>query len=135
MSVKHKQITRCGRCILPQNYPGVSFDSRDVCELCQTYKKRDYLGVESLKVAICSVLENRDNINKDYDCVLGLSGGRDSTYLLYYLAKIMGLRVLAYFADNGFAPAQCHRVVERATETLGVDLRVARHDYLKKCLI
>lgn len=66
--------------------------------------------------------------------MLGLSGGRDSTYLLYYLARVMGLRVFAYYADNGFSPAQNERIVKRTTEMLGVDLHVERHGYLKKCI-
>ena len=129
-----RQIDRCTRCILPQNYPGVSFNEDGVCRLCYTYRERDYLGWQALKIAIYSFLENQDYINRNYDCVLGLSGGRDSTYLLYNLVRVVGLRVLAYHADNGFVPEETERSLKRATEILNVDLHVARHDYLKKCL-
>ncbi len=127
-------VNRCKRCILPQNYPGVSFKEDGVCELCHVYKEENYLGWQALKNTIRSFLENKDNINKDYDCVLGLSGGRDSVYLLYYLVRVMRLRVLAYSADNGFVPEETKRSLKRTTETLDVDLLVESHDYQKKCL-
>ena len=129
-----REIERCNRCILPRNYPGVSFDEHGICDLCRNYKELQYLGPEALKTAIKSHAQDRDGINKDYDCLLGLSGGRDSTFLLHYLVKVLGLRVLAYCADNGHMPAQTVASLKTATEMLDTDLVVERHGYLETCL-
>lgn len=129
-----REPKRCRHCILPQNYPGVSFDEDGICKLCRTYKPPNYLGTQALQTTIRSFLENRDDVNREYDCILGVSGGRDSVYLLHYLVKVVRLRVLAYCADNGYMPVETKRNLERATEILGVDLLVESHDYLRKCL-
>ncbi len=127
-------MKRCVRCILPENYPGVTFDDEGTCSLCAGYRARSYLGEDAMRERILSFLRTRSDRNVDYDCVLGFSGGRDSTFLLYYLVKRMRLRTLACFVDNGLIPDTTFRNIEMATETLGVRLAIERHDYLKRCL-
>ena len=63
----------------------------------------------------------RSGRGKAYDCVVGLSGGTDSTYLLY-LAVQLGLRPLAVHFDNGWNSEIAVRNIEKATSRLGVDL-------------
>jgi hypothetical protein len=106
------KMKRCTRCILPENYPGIIFNEEGICNYCITYKEREYLGGEALKEKIKASLETKSDRNDNYDCVLALSGGRDSTYLLYYLVKVLNLRVLAYFIDNGFIPEQTKQNVK-----------------------
>ncbi|MEM3039130.1 MAG: hypothetical protein QXE45_07045, partial [Thermoplasmata archaeon] len=64
---------------------------------------------------------------------MGVSGGRDSSYLLYYLTKILDLKVLAFSADHGLLPEQTKINIERMVDKLGVDLIIERHNYLKNC--
>ena len=78
-------MKRCKKCILPENYPGITFNEEGICNYCLTYKKREYYGEEELK----KILEAYRNKNGNYDCIVGISGGRDSAYALYYLVNII----------------------------------------------
>lgn len=127
-------MKRCTKCILPENYPGITFNEEGICNYCINYKERKYLGGEVLKEEIDSFLKSKKDRNKNYDCVLGLSGGRDSSYLLYYLVKVLNLRVLAYSVDNGFILEQTKLNMKYMTDILNVKLIIEEHDYLKKCL-
>jgi hypothetical protein len=127
-------MKRCTKCVLPENYPAITFNEKGVCNYCTTYKQRKYLGGEALKEQIDSFLKSKKHRNKDYDCVLALSGGRDSSYLLYYLVKVMNLRVFAYSADNGVIPEQTKLNMKKMVGLLGVKHVIQEHDYLKRCL-
>lgn len=125
-------MLRCNKCILPANYPGIKFNKNGICNYCADHKQKKYLGEKALKEKILSHLKN--NENRDYDCVLGFSGGRDSSYLLYYLVIVLNLRVLAFTVDNGFIPEQTITNVERISNLLNVDLVIEKKDYLQKCI-
>jgi len=112
------EMNRCAKCILPENYPGLTFDEAGICNYCTSYKERKYRGWKALKEEINSYLEKKNNRNKDYDLVLGLSGGRDSSYLLYYLVKVMDMKVLAYSVDHGFVPEQTKLNLKNMTDIL-----------------
>jgi len=127
-------VKRCTKCILPENYPGIKFNEEGVCNYCTTYKERKYQGSEALSAKINSILKNKKNINKNYDCVVGLSGGRDSSYLLYFLVKVLNLRVIAYSIDHGFIPEQTKLNIKNMTDILNVKLVIEEIDNLKKCL-
>ena len=127
-------MNRCSKCILPENYPGITFSNEGVCNYCINYKERKYLGGNALKAEIESFLKTKNNRNENYDCVLSFSGGRDSSFLLYYLVKILGLRVLAYSTDNGFIPEQTKQNIKMSTDILNVKLVIEEHDYLKNCI-
>ena len=127
-------MKRCTKCILPDNYPGITFNEEGICNYCITYKERKYHKSEILKEKIDSFLKNKKDRNKNYDCVLALSGGRDSSYILYYLVKVLNLRVLAYSVDHGFIPEQTKLNMKNMTDILNVKLVIEEHDYLKKCL-
>lgn len=127
-------MNRCNKCILPKNYPGTTFNEEGVCNYCIKYRGIEYPGGEALKKDIKSFLKKKKDINKNFDCVLGFSGGRDSSYLLYYLTKALNLRVLAYSVDNGFIPEHTIQNMKNMTDKLNVKLVIEKNDYLKKCL-
>ncbi|MFC2023154.1 hypothetical protein ACFLT5_00250 [Chloroflexota bacterium] len=63
-----------------------------------------------------------------------MSGGRDSTYLLYYLVKVLDLNVLAFFSDNGFIPEQTRLSIKNSVDILGVQLVRKKNEYLEQCI-
>jgi tRNA(Ile)-lysidine synthase TilS/MesJ len=125
---------RCIKCVLPDNYPGIAFNQEGICNYCITYKERKYHGGHILKEEIEYLLNKKRYRNKNYDCLVGVSGGRDSSYLLYYLVKKLNLRVLAYSVDNGFIPEQTKLNMENMCKILNTELIIEEHDYLKKCI-
>jgi hypothetical protein len=126
-------MKRCTKCVLPENYPGISFNDEGTCNYCIDWKEKKYLGTKVLKQKINEHLNKYKERNKKYDCIVALSGGRDSSYLLYHCVKKLGLKVHAYSADNGFIPEQTITNMKNMTEILNVPLTMEKHDYLKKC--
>lgn len=123
-------MKRCTRCVLPETYPGISFDEAGVCNYCHAHRPWRYLGEEALQ----RLIEPLRVRGGEYDCVAGVSGGRDSSYMLYYLVKVCNLRVLAWSGDHGFVPEAAKANLRSMASALGVDLIIQEHDTLKRCI-
>jgi len=105
--------------------PDITFDSSGVCNYYYDYKKTAeglYHGEEAEK-KLAALVEKIKNDGKDkrYDCLIGLSGGVDSTYVAY-LVKQLGLRPLAVHLDNGWNSELAVKNVENVITKLGFDL-------------
>lgn len=122
----------CSKCLLPVDYLNIELDKDGVCQHCRNYQITDYLGSDKLKDAIKEPLLL--NKSDKYDCIVGFSGGRDSTYLLWYLVKVLKLRPLAVFSDDLFIPKLALENIESTCQILGVELRAIQHDNLKKLI-
>ena len=100
----NSNIKICSKCIYDEKVSYITFDDNGVCNYChQLEKLKDDYGTGSQK-GESKFLELVEEIkkagkNKKYDCIVGLSGGTDSSYMLY-LAKKHGLRPLAVHYDN-----------------------------------
>lgn len=93
----------CSKCILDSRIPGITFDENGVCNYCKIHDEmcKEYPTGEKGKKILAKIAENikRAGRKSKYDCVIGVSGGCDSSYLLY-LARKLGLRPLAVHFDN-----------------------------------
>lgn len=90
-----KNIKRCTRCILPVNYPFLTFDKDGVCSICQKYQKQTFKGIDALH----RFLEPYRSKNGEVDCLVGLSGGRDSSYGLHLMKKELGMNPVGFAYD------------------------------------
>lgn len=129
-AVDTSSVKRCTKCIMPVTVPGVTFDDSGVCSVCSGYAPHAVLG----ESALLDVFAHRETGAGSYDCVVPLSGGRDSTYVLYLAKSVYGLRPLAVNYDNEFRSPQAVKNIESACRTLDVDLSVVRskHDVNSK---
>ena len=122
----------CSRCICDTSIPGIEFDCNGVCNLCYDYDERDKnypINVEGkgrLTAIINDVIEHGKR--KEYDSLIGVSGGTDSTYCLY-LAKLWGMNPLAVHFDNGWNTDIAVSNIKRATDKLGIDLYTVVADW------
>lgn len=127
-------ITRCARCLLPSTYPGVSFDSDGVCNYCLDYSEPRPIGEGEFLEKI------RSKPRGQYDCVLGISGGKDSCYVAY-LAKKLDLHTLAVCYDFPFMVDLARENVRTVCDRLEIDLLVVQsrnnfeYDLLRNHLI
>ena len=120
---------RCISCVLPRSTRGLRFDQDGRCELCG--KAAAGPSGEAAGGGSATIEEVMDRIRhrgrgRPYDCTMGLSGGRDSTYMLYELVREHRLRVLAVYYRTPFTPDAIDANVRRVTEKLGVDLEPMR---------
>ena len=105
--------------------PEITFDTKGYCNHCTNYfentAKDSYLGVESDKI-LKKIIEKikRTGRNKEYDCLLGISGGIDSAYVAYLL-KGWGLRVLLVHLDNGWNSEMAVNNIKTVAEKSGFD--------------
>lgn len=114
---KIRALRRCSRCLLPETFPGISFDEFGVCSVCREYKRKTPRGEEDLK----KLLASRQTRDSRYDCIVPLSGGRDSCYMLHYIVKELGLRPVAYTYDWGMVTDLARRNIQRMCSELGVE--------------
>ncbi|MBC8284084.1 MAG: N-acetyl sugar amidotransferase [Nitrospinae bacterium] len=119
-------ITVCSRCIYDERVDGINFDNDGICNYChQTDRlKEEYqTGTEEGKKRLQNiVLEMKAaGKGKKYDCVIGVSGGTDSSYMVY-LVKQWGLRPLAVHYDNTWNSAIATMNISKVLKALDVDL-------------
>jgi hypothetical protein len=120
-------LVRCNKCILPETYPGINFDSLGICNLCNSYRNQKFLGKEKLEKFLLRYKKKNGN-----DCIVGLSGGRDSCYALYYLKEVMGMNPVAYTYDWGLTTEKSRRNQSIICEKLGVEHIIRSADLEKK---
>ncbi len=116
---------RCLICALPSNFPTLKFKN-GICELCKKFEKkwRPWLDNPDLQKKTESKLQQKLTPNKKgvYDCVVGISGGKDSLYTLYLAVRKFRLTPLAVCIDNGFLTDDAKHVIIKACQKLDVDL-------------
>lgn len=120
---------KCARCIHTDKYPMITFNEDGVCNYCLFHEKAKKLNVINVE----EIFQKKKSSGK-YDCLVPVSGGLDSTYVLYLLRKKYNLKPLAFNFDNGWQHVLARENVERAAKELGCDLRTVRldGDVLKK---
>lgn len=116
------QIKICTRCVLPETFPGISFDSQGFCTYCQKAPPAEELAEQTaaLKRNLDEVIQ-RSKGRGIYDCVVAYSGGKDSTYTLKHLVEHYQLSCLAVTIDNGFLSEGAKSNCRTVTQKLGVD--------------
>lgn len=125
----------CTKCILPDTFPGISFDNEGICNFCRDFKGEKALNEEKAEYyAKFQDLIKQTKGTADYDCTLSYSGGKDSTYTLYLLKEVFKLNPLTITFDNGFVSEQAFKNIRTVTENLGVDSLIFKADFqlLKK---
>lgn len=125
---KIKQLKRCTRCLLPESFPGIHFDKQGVCSICNSYTKNKVRGKKELQ----KLLNKSKTKDANYDCIVPLSGGRDSCYLLHYIVKELGLKPIAYTYDWGMVTDLARRNIQRMCSELEVEHILISADIKRK---
>ncbi len=110
-------LRRCTKCLLPETFPGIEFDENGVCNYCRNYEPIKVFGEKALK----KTLDKYRGKGEKYDCIVAISGGRDSAYVLHQIVTKYNMRTLALTVDSGFTTPEGHRNIKAITKSLGVD--------------
>ncbi len=122
----------CSACGIGSDTPGIKLDEDGKCNLCGDFAKHAtrveayFRGRDELRETIASAAQRKSG---DYDCMVLLSGGKDSTYALYQVAQ-MGFRIYAFTLDNGYMSEQARDNVKRVVDDLGVDHEFATTEHM-----
>ena len=124
--------TLCTRCILDTTIADIWFDEKGVCKYCHIHDEMEKIHPLELKgqIRLDQLIKKvkKAGKNKAYDCIVGVSGGRDSTYTLLKAVEL-GLRPLAVHFDNGWNSEISTSNIKNACEKLNVELHTVVADW------
>lgn len=124
----------CNCCVMDTSDEDIVFDSNGVCMRCNEYKERiepewnHGKGHENELQELLSAIK-KSGEGKKYDCILGLSGGLDSSYMLHLAVTEWGLRPFVFHIDAGWNLPVAEENIRRLTDKLGVELHVEKMDW------
>ncbi len=117
----------CSNCVMDTTDPAIIFDSNGICDHCITFYnkilpfwKTDENSQSILKEKIEKI--KKSSINNDFDCIMGVSGGIDSSYLLYMMVEKFNLKPLVFHVDAGWNSQIAVNNIERLIDGLNLDL-------------
>ena len=124
-----KEVKKCSRCVLDSTVKDNTFDSNGVCKYCQIHDELEKVHPisESLLAEIIGKIKDTGK-HGEYDCVCGLSGGRDSSYTLLKAVEY-GLRPLVISVDNGWGTQIADANIKNACEILGLTPIMIKFDW------
>ena len=122
-------LQRCSKCILPITMPFIKFDEQGVCNYCKNYKKKNFVKYNFNEAN--SLFDKFRNTNKQ-DCIVPLSGGRDSCVALHLAKKKFNLNPIAYTYDWGLVTDLARRNISRICSKLNVENIIFADDIKKK---
>jgi N-acetyl sugar amidotransferase len=117
----------CEKCVMDTTDSNIVFDVYGVCDHCNTFYSKikpfwhtDERGAKALASLVNKI--KKEASNQDFDCMMGMSGGIDSSYLLYKMVTDYGLRPLVFHVDAGWNSQIAVNNIERLVDGLGLDL-------------
>ncbi len=125
----HKRVYQiCTNCVMDTTDSKIVFDENGVCDHCNTFYKdiEPYWNPQSeeSKKKLDQIVQNikKEGEGKDFDCIIGMSGGIDSSYLVYLAKEKLGLRPLVFHVDAGWNSDTAVHNIEKIVDKLGLDL-------------
>jgi len=114
----------CSFCVMDTSVPDIIFDKNNQCQFCKNqieriaFEKQNYPNyLEKLSHKI-----NKNSKKEKYDCIIGVSGGVDSTYVAFYVKKVLNLNPLAIHLDNGWNSELSVYNIQNCLDILEIDL-------------
>lgn len=111
----------CSRCVLPSNFPNISFDREGVCCFCSRPETAHQNEFDARQRQEFEQIVAHNKGKSAYDALCCYSGGKDSTYMLKMMVRDLGLNVLAFTLDNGFITDQSKQNIVKVVDLLQVD--------------
>ena len=114
----------CTHCVMDTiSDPDITFDETGECNYCKNYKEKVQIRLNKEDNSFQKIIDQikKKGKNKEYDCIIGVSGGVDSTYIAYLL-KENGVNPLAIHLDNGWNSELAVSNIEKVLKKQGIDL-------------
>lgn len=104
----YENLKYCTRCCLPETVEGIGFDDLGICTVCRSAEQKMHIDWNEREKQFKAILNKyRNKPGSYYDCIIPISGGKDSTFQLHVITKVYGLKALAvtfnhnWFTDTG----------------------------------
>ena len=112
----------CNKCGLPETYGTLEFDEQGICNICHQHEYKNEKIDWTKRFKALENLVQKHRGKGSYDCIIPFSGGKDSTFTLYYMVEKMGLKPLVIQFDHGFMRPRLLENNVRTFRRLGVDV-------------
>lgn len=124
---KMRPYQRCTRCVMDTTDSKIVFDEEGVCDHCRNFEKKiqPYWKADEDRIPELEKIAGKirsEGRKGDYDCILGLSGGADSSYAAYVAKEVMHLRPLAFVVDTGWNLNVAVENIEKIVKGLNLDM-------------
>lgn len=118
----YPQLQYCQRCCMPETNEGIQFDEMGICQACQSAEQKMHINwVEREKQLRAFLEEYKSKSGNNYDCIVPISGGKDSTFQLHVLTQVYKMKPLAVtFSHNWFSETGKYNL-QNALERFNVD--------------
>ena len=123
----HKGYQICTKTVMDTTDPGIAFDENGISDYYHNFHKNIlpnwHTGTQG-EQELMRIAEKikKEGVGKDFDCIIGMSGGLDSSYAVYIAKEKMGLRPLIFHVDAGWNTQQAVSNIEKIVDGLGLDL-------------
>lgn len=124
-----RALRRCTRCILPETFPFIQYDSKGVCNYCNNFQPGRMRHSEA---EFGAILDKHRKKNGKQDCIVAFSGGRDSSYGLHLLKTKYDMNPLTFTYDWGMVTDLARRNISRITAKLGLENILISADIAQK---
>lgn len=124
---QHKKYQICTNCVMDTSDPQITFDADGRCDFCENYYsiiKPSWNPNKEGKKELLKIAEKikQDTKGKKYNCIIGMSGGVDSSYLTYIATEVMGLNPLIFTVDSGWNLNVAVENIEKIVKRLKLDM-------------
>lgn len=113
-----QKLKRCSKCLLPETFPFIQYNTQGVCNYCEKYVVKDLGSKEEEFKELMKQYRSKDG---SPDCIIPFSGGRDSSYGMHYIVKELGLNPITYTYDWGMVTDLARRNIARVCGKLGIE--------------
>ena len=122
-----REYQQCTNCVMDTTDSNIIFDEKGICDHCHDFYNNvlpnwhtDTRGKKELEAVVAKI--KKDGEGRDFDCIMGMSGGADSSYLLHVAVKEYGLRPLVFHVDGGWNSALAVNNINVMIDKLDLDL-------------
>ncbi len=131
-----RQYQICTNCVMDTSDSNITFDGRGWCDYCNNFHSNILPNWYTDERGEREILRQAEQVRqeggkRDHDCLLGISGGVDSSYLAYLAKEKLGLKPLIFHVDAGWNSQQAVNNIEKLVDVLGLDLHTEVIDWLE----
>lgn len=95
-------MKRCKRCLMPDTRPGMTFDSEGICAACRVYEHRPSVDYHAREGELRKLCDKHRSSHGEYDCIIAVSGGKDSHFQTHVMSHLMGMNPLLVTVGDNF---------------------------------
>lgn len=123
------KINYCKKCLFPETKPDLSFDDAGICSACNSVNEKfNNIDWEQRKLEFEEIINNYKSNDRGYDCIIPVSGGKDSTYQAYFMKEVYGMNPLCVCFETTYPTEIGKRNLDNISK-MGIDVIHFKKDY------